>query len=305
MNIIIYLLILTLIIMILIFFIYKINIFSIEKFDNISPETADIYKLKCGTTNSVLDTKCNLYKTELNNFISSLPTINSYTNRKKTLDAYDIYINTSKYILLITNIKSTLNALHDLAIFKKYILIIIYAFNNDIDSYNSEVSNTTLKEITDEYLISTALNDLIKIFNYKISLNSNYMKYTINENYTITTLTELNNNLEIDYNSKLDLKNSQIVEYNNAIKYFITLSKLDDKVTIKDIDMLLENVYNNPKKNYINTAINEATNLSIFIEKIIKLNDLFIDYCKTLIGISKTIDPKLLSYSLSDLAITA
>ena len=69
--------------------------------------------------------------------------------------------------------------------------------------------------------------------------------------------------------------------------------------------MLLENVYNNPKKNYINTAINEATNLSIFIEKIIKLNDLFIDYCKTLIGISKTIDPKLLSYSLSDLAITA
>ena len=292
------------IILILIFILYKMNNYSIEKFyATTSSNNNNFFNLTCGTTNSLVDTACNAFNNDLNNIRTSG---NPFGNKHNSLNFYNVYINSSVNIKKIepainklNEIKSTLYLITKLEKLKKIINDIIIAYNNNNN---------------------TALTEAVRIFTNMVNYYTIFKKYKIPSKYVYTDLITIQTMINSDYDATIITKTTQKDTYNTIIRDNISNIILEGIDTdflinkmptitiglsetfiwndiIKNLNNLniLYNYYKNSEINYKNATNDEVIYLS-------KMNSLFtntqtslINYCKALIGISQTIDPRLLN----------
>jgi hypothetical protein len=294
------------IILTLIFILYKMNNFSIEKFyaenENTptptSTPTYNIYKITCGNTDNLIATTCKIYMDNINILRSSID--NPVEKNKITLDKYKYKIDASKNTPImksaidkLNSIKINLENIIELEKLYIYIILIIEAFNNNIENYNLIVKNLPLilniKKIKDTYIIANALNDIISLFNSKNE------KYKISETYSLSDLTTIKTSLATDHEKLLTDINTQKDEYNVIIKDIAIAPRLNN-ISIYQFNLILKDAYKvyydykNSNLNYKIATIDEAKNLSNYIKQINIIHTSFINYLKALIGISETID---------------
>ena len=297
------------IILTLIFILYKMNNFSIEKFyaeneNTPTPTRVSSYnQITCEDTDNLVDTTCKIYMNNINILRSSID--NPVEKNKITLEMYNYKINAPKNTPIM---KSAIDKLNNIKIKLKefievekifiYIFFIIEALNNNKNKYNLLVKKLPLtfniKEITDTYTISNALNDVVLLFNSKSE------KYKIPEPYSLSDIINIRISLETDF-ATFD-RNINILkdEYNDIIKdiptaprlYYISTNEFN--LTIKEAYKIYNN-YKNSNLNYKIATINEAKNLSNYIKQINIIHTSFINYLKALIGISENIDPSYLN----------
>jgi hypothetical protein len=280
------------------------NNYSIEKFyATTSSNNNNFFNLTCGTTNSLVDTACNAFNNDLNNIRTSG---NPFGNKHNSLNFYNVYINSSVNIKKIepainklNEIKSTLYLITKLEKLKKIINDIIIAYNNNNN---------------------TALTEAVRIFTNMVNYYTIFKKYKIPSKYVYTDLITIQTMINSDYDATIITKTTQKDTYNTIIRDNISNIILEGIDTdflinkmptitiglsetfiwndiIKNLNNLniLYNYYKNSEINYKNATNDEVIYLS-------KMNSLFtntqtslINYCKALIGISQTIDPRLLN----------
>jgi len=290
------------IILILIFILYKMNNYSIEKFyATISSNNNNFFNLTCGTTSSLVDTTCNAFNNDLNIIRTSG---NPFGNKQNSLNFYNVYINSSvnkkkiePAINKLNEIISTLDVITKLEKMKKNINDIIIAYNN-----------------------KTALTEAVKIFTNMVNYYKILKKYKIPSKYVYTDLTTIQTMINIDYDAAIITKNTQKNAYNTIIKDNISNMTLEgintdflintmptitiglsETFILNDIISnlnnlnILYNYYKNSEINYKNATNDEAIYLSKMSVLFNNTQTSLINYCKALIGISKTIDPRLLN----------
>jgi hypothetical protein len=276
------------------------NNYSIEKF-YISNKS--ISEITCGNTNSLIDTTCNTMITDINKIRNYG---NPFIKKQNSLNFYNIYINSSinipkiqQSIDKLNEIKLTLEQINKYEKIKKYIDDVIIAYNN---------KNTSI------------LTDAVKTFTDAANFYSIFNKYNIPSLYKYSDLITTQTIINADYNTIIITKTTQQNDYNTIIKNNISNMVLEgidtdfiinkmsfisnglyDSFTWNDIITnlnylyLLKNIYDNSAVNYKNATDNEVLFISKLIPLFVNINLSFNNYYKALIGISETIDPKLLN----------
>lgn len=271
----------------------------------------------------------------LNSKLPEIENANKQHDRDKTarFNLFDVYLNSTTNKEIIKNaleklyaIKLTVNELTVLEKLKKYIDAIIYVYKNDIYNYNLIIATlpppgNTLNAITSTYTVDTALTDIVKLFTNTVSKIKSFNSYKLNAQYSIDNLNSIETLINSDYANKIITKTTQQTEYNTFITNnmssmilkginvefktnyidLLIVNKLSSSFTITDvirhINILnkLLNYYINSKINYTKALTNEIDSLTKLKQLIPEVENLFLNYCKQLIGISKTTDPQLLN----------